>query len=59
MPLGFSLDLGLHRSDGGIGLANFAKAFELYSGDIVFTLFIVSPRPLLIGAVRRSRSPAT
>ena len=41
---------GLHAPDGGLTLAHFEKAFELYSTDILFTVFIVVVSTLLIGA---------
>jgi ABC-type spermidine/putrescine transport system permease subunit I len=40
-PLAFSLVSAFSQPGGGFGLANFAKAIELYSGDILFTLFVV------------------
>ncbi len=40
-PLGFSLVSAFTRPDGSFGLDAFAKAFELYSTDIVFTVVIV------------------
>src|SRR5262245_36906026 len=46
-PLGFSL-LSAFTQDGAFTLAHFAKAFELYSGDIEFTLFIVILSTLFI-----------
>jgi putative spermidine/putrescine transport system permease protein len=39
-PLAFSL-ISAFSEDGGFSLSHFAKAVELYSGDIRFTLFIV------------------
>lgn len=39
-PLGFSL-VAAFTKDGALSLAHFGKAFELYSVDIVYTLFIV------------------
>ncbi|MEJ1160630.1 ABC transporter permease [Prosthecomicrobium sp. N25] len=40
-PLGFSLAAAFTGREGGLSLEHFAKAFELYSGDVLFTLFIV------------------
>ncbi len=40
-PLGFSLVSAFTRADGSPTLEWFAKAYELYSGDIVFTVVIV------------------
>jgi ABC-type spermidine/putrescine transport system permease subunit I len=48
-PFGFSVASAFTNPDGAVGLANFAKAYELYSTDIVFTLFIVCLSTLLIG----------
>jgi ABC-type spermidine/putrescine transport system permease subunit I len=47
-PLGFSVISAFTNPDGTIGLANFAKAYELYSIDILFTLFIVVLSTILI-----------
>ena len=41
VPLGYSVASAFTHPDGSIGLANFAKAFKLYSGDIAYTIFIV------------------
>src|SRR5438552_1362939 len=41
-PLVLSVASALADPAGGVGVANFAKAFELYSGDILYTLFIVA-----------------
>ncbi|MBT9290760.1 ABC transporter permease [Prosthecodimorpha staleyi] len=41
-PLGYSLSAAFTGSDGRPTLAHFGKAFELYSGDILFTVFIVA-----------------
>src|SRR3989442_13623399 len=51
VPLGYSVGSAFTQPDGGIGLANFAKAFELYSGDIVYTIFIVVTSTALTGLV--------
>lgn len=40
---------GAFAVDGKFGFANFQKAFELYSGDIAFTIVIVSLSAVLIG----------
>ncbi|MDJ1159895.1 ABC transporter permease subunit [Chelatococcus sp. SYSU_G07232] len=40
-PLGFSVVSAFTDAAGAPTLANFSKAFELYSGDILYTLFIV------------------
>ena len=40
-PLGYSIVSALTVPEGGLGLANFAKAFELYSGDMLYTVFVV------------------
>ncbi|WP_342362948.1 ABC transporter permease [Terrarubrum flagellatum] len=48
-PLALSLELSLTEPGGTIGLANFQKAFELYSGDIIYTIFIVVVSTLLTG----------
>jgi ABC-type sugar transport system permease subunit len=48
-PLGFSLASAFTSAE-GVGLANFAKAFELYRTDILFTLVIIAASSALIGA---------
>jgi ABC-type spermidine/putrescine transport system permease subunit I len=48
LPLGFSL-ASAFTVPGGIGIANFTKAFELYSTDIAYTIFIVVTATLLTG----------
>src|SRR5947209_20059270 len=40
-PLGFSLVSAFTAPAGGFSLQAFGKAFELYSGDIIFTIVIV------------------
>jgi ABC-type spermidine/putrescine transport system permease subunit I len=50
-PLGFSLAAAVTTSGGEPTLAHFQKAFELYSTDILFTLFIVITSTLLTGAL--------
>ena len=48
-PLGFSLAAAFTESGGGLSLMHFQKAYELYSTDILFTLFIVVVSTLLTG----------
>ncbi len=48
VPLGFSI-VGAFQHDGGFGLGNFRKSFELYSSDMIFTIVIVSLSTALIG----------
>jgi len=48
-PLVMSLVSAFSTKDGAPGLGNFAKAFELYGNDIVFTLVIVAVSTLLTG----------
>jgi ABC-type spermidine/putrescine transport system permease subunit I len=48
-PLGFSLAAAFTESGGGLSLMHFRKAFDLYSTDILFTLFIVVVSTLLTG----------
>jgi ABC-type spermidine/putrescine transport system permease subunit I len=47
-PFGLSIASALTASDGFPSAGNFYKAFELYSGDIVFTLLIVASSAILI-----------
>jgi putative spermidine/putrescine transport system permease protein len=47
-PLGYSLVTAFQAKGGGFTLGNFAKAFELYSVDIGFTLVIIGVSTLLI-----------
>ena len=56
-PLGFSLVTAFVDEGGTWTFGNFAKAFEFYSRDILFTVVIVALSTLLIG-VLRSRSAA-
>jgi ABC-type spermidine/putrescine transport system permease subunit I len=49
-PLAFSLGSAF-TVEGGIGLDNFAKAFELYRTDILFTFVIIAISSALIGAL--------
>jgi putative spermidine/putrescine transport system permease protein len=48
-PLGLSIVSAFSDPAGGFGLANFVKAFDLYSGDILYTLAIVTTATALIG----------
>ena len=41
-PLVYSMASAVSEPGGGFGPANFIKAFELYSGDILYTIFIVA-----------------
>jgi putative spermidine/putrescine transport system permease protein len=50
-PLGLSLVSALTEKNGQLGFDNFAKAFELYGADIVFTFVIVSVSTVLIGVL--------
>ncbi|MFI4988049.1 MAG: ABC transporter permease [Alphaproteobacteria bacterium] len=50
-PLGVSLVSAFTAKDGHATLDNFAKTFELYGADIVFTLVIVAASTLLIGVL--------
>jgi putative spermidine/putrescine transport system permease protein len=50
-PLGFSLLSAFSDRDGQPTLANFAKAFELYGTDILFTLVIVTASTALVGVL--------
>ena len=47
-PLGFSAVSAFSGEQGGWTIANFIKAFEFYSNDILFTVIIVSLSTLLI-----------
>lgn len=49
-PLGFSAISAFSVPDGGVGIANFTKAFDFYSNDILFTVIIVGISTVLIGA---------
>jgi putative spermidine/putrescine transport system permease protein len=49
-PLFYSLVSAFAARDGSATLANFAKVFELYTTDIVFTVVIVGVSTLLIAA---------
>ena len=48
-PLVMSLVSAFSTKDGAPGLGNFAKAFELYGNDIIFTLVIVVASTMLTG----------
>src|SRR5467141_3272427 len=48
-PFVLSVASAVSDPAGGVGLANFAKAFELYSGDILYTVFIVAISTALTG----------
>jgi len=51
-PLGFSLVTAfVDTESGAVGTANFTKAWEFYSRDIVFTVLIVGLSTLLIGTL--------
>ncbi len=50
-PLGFSVATAFTTKDGQPTLANFGRAFELYSLDIGFTLVIIGLSTLLCGAL--------
>ena len=48
-PLGFSLVAAFTEPDGDLTVMHFQKAYELYSTDILFTIFIVVVSTLLTG----------
>jgi ABC-type spermidine/putrescine transport system permease subunit I len=50
-PLALSVVSAISDPAGGVGPANFIKAFELYSGDVLYTIFIVVISTLLTGLV--------
>src|SRR2546423_1424818 len=50
-PLGLSIASAFSHPDGSIGFGNFAKAIELYSGDMLYTVFIVVSAVALTGLV--------
>ena len=50
-PLGFSLMSAFETPGGGFGLANFAKAFELYDNDILFTPILIALSTAIIALV--------
>jgi len=47
-PFALSITSALTAADGFPSIANFSKAFELYSGDIVFSVLIVASSTALI-----------
>src|SRR5260370_21388048 len=49
-PLFYSLISAFAAKDGSATLGNFAKVFELYTTDIIFTAVIVGVSTILIGA---------
>jgi ABC-type spermidine/putrescine transport system permease subunit I len=51
LPLGLSFVLAFRAKDGSFTLEHFAKAFDLYTTDLLFTLGIVLLSTVLIGAV--------
>ncbi len=50
-PLVLSVVSAISDPAGGVGPANFIKAFELYSGDVLYTIFVVVISTLLTGLV--------
>ncbi len=50
-PLGYSLATAFVDQSGALTLANFAKAFEFYSRDMVYTLVIVGASTGVIGVL--------
>lgn len=50
-PLVLSVLSAFTGPEGAVGLENFAKAFELYSIDILYTLFIVGTATALCGVI--------
>jgi putative spermidine/putrescine transport system permease protein len=50
-PLAMSAVVAFRRKDGGFTLEHFAKSFDLYTTDLLFTLAIVLLSTLLIGLV--------
>ncbi|MET0745879.1 MAG: sugar ABC transporter permease, partial [Microvirga sp.] len=46
-PLGFSLASAFTAPGGGFSLMHFEKAYDLYSTDVLFTLFIVVSSTIL------------
>src|SRR5437870_1632882 len=50
-PLSHSIASAFSHPEGGIGVGNFAKALELYSGDMIYTIFIVVTSTALTGLV--------
>ena len=50
-PLAMSVVVAFRGKDGGFTLEHFAKSFDFYTTDLLFTLAIVVASTLLIGAV--------
>ena len=50
-PLSMSAVVAFRRKDGGLTLEHFAKSFDLYTTDLLFTLAIVLASTILIGLV--------
>jgi putative spermidine/putrescine transport system permease protein len=50
-PLAMSAIVAFRRKDGGFTLEHFAKSFDLYTTDLIFTLGIVLGSTVLIGLV--------
>jgi ABC-type spermidine/putrescine transport system permease subunit I len=50
-PLAMSGGVAFRRKDGGLTLEHFAKSFDLYTTDLLFTLAIVLASTVLIGLV--------
>jgi ABC-type spermidine/putrescine transport system permease subunit I len=50
-PLAFSLVTAFVDKAGAVTLANFARAFEFYTRDIVFTIVIISLSTALVGVL--------
>ncbi len=53
-PLGYSFVSAFTAKNGSITLDNFVKSYELYSADVLFTIFIVGVSTLLIGLLSLS-----
>jgi len=51
LPLAMSFVLAFRGKDGGFTLEHFAKSFDLYTTDLVFTLGITLLSTVLIGLV--------
>ena len=50
-PLAMSAVVAFRRKDGGLTLEHFAKSFDLYTTDLLFTLTIVLASTIVIGLV--------
>lgn len=48
-PLGYSLASAFTNRDGALSLDNFAKSFDLYASDILFTIVITVASTALVG----------